>query len=412
MQAEVIAIGTELLLGQIVDTNSAWIGRHLADAGVDSFRHTKVGDNHDRMVTALRRALDENDIVICCGGLGPTHDDITREAVAEVMGVELERDPDLVARIAAMFSSRNRVMPPNNERQADVPRGGFAFDTQPGTAPGLACPVGDKVIYAVPGVPREMKILLADEVIPDIHRRFGRDAVIRSRTLRTWGESESGLAERLAEVIADLDDLGSATLAFNASGWEGLKVRLTVKAVDVATADGVLDLEEARIRESLGALVFGVDDETMEHAVGELLVARGSTLALAESLTGGLVGARITAVAGASRWFRGGIVSYASDVKRELLGVGDGPVVSESAVRAMALGACRALRAQVGLALSGVAGPDEQDGEPVGTVWIGSSVDGAVETLRVRLPGDRERIRQFAVISALDHLRHRLLETT
>ena len=409
MQAEVIAIGTELLLGQIVDTNSAWIGQHLADAGIDSFRHTRVGDNHARMVTALRHALDENDFVICCGGLGPTHDDITREAIAEVMGVDLVRQPDLVERIRAMFRSRGRDMPDNNERQADVPAGGRAFDTQPGTAPGLACPVGAKVIYAVPGVPREMKVLIAEEVIPDIAARSGQRAVIRSRTLRTWGESESGLAERLADVIADLEERPTATLAFNASGWEGLKVRLTVKADDATMADRILDAEEARLRAVLGDLVFGVDHETMEHAVGELLMAQGSTLGLAESLTGGLVGARVTAVPGASRWFRGGIVSYASDVKRALLGVADGPVVSEAAVRDMATGACDRLGADVGLALSGVAGPDEQEGQPVGTVWIGSSLGGDVEAVRVVLPGDRELIRQFAVISGLDHLRHRLL---
>jgi nicotinamide-nucleotide amidase len=410
LNCEVVAVGTELLLGQVVDTNSAWIGEQLALAGIDNYFQTKVGDNLGRIVGAIAQALDRSDAVIVCGGLGPTQDDITREAIAEVMGVGLVRDEAAAERIRAMFSSRGRSMPENNLRQADVPVGGVAIaDPQPGTAPALLCPVGDKVIYAVPGVPYEMEEILTKAVLPDLRRRAGTGAAIVSRTLRTWGESESGLAARLADRIAYLDGTGNPTLAFLASGVEGLKVRITAKAGDEATARAVIDEEEAELRALLGDLVFGVDDETMEHAVAMLLDGHGLSLGLAESLTGGMMGSRMTPVAGASGFFKGSIVSYDSEVKFGLLGVPQGPVVSAEAAEAMAAGACRVLAADVGLSVTGVAGPAEQDAQPVGTVFVGLSLDGEVESVPLRLPGDRERIRGFATISALNLLRLRLL---
>lgn len=310
MRCEVVAIGTELLLGQIVDTNSSWIGEQLALAGIDSLHQTKVGDNLGRMVDTLQLALSRSDAVICCGGLGPTQDDITKEAIAQVMGVDLELDDEVAARIELMFTSRGRRMPMNNLRQAEVPVGATAIsDPQPGTAPGLICPVGDpelgKVIYAVPGVPREMKELVAKAILPDLVRRAGEAATIYSRTLRTWGESESGLAERLAGRIAVLDGSGNPTLAYNASGIEGIKLRLTAKGPDEETARALVAEEEREIRAILGDLVFGVDDETIEASVLSLLRARGLTLGLAESLTGGLMGARVADVPGASDVFRG-----------------------------------------------------------------------------------------------------------
>ena len=263
MRCEVVAVGTELLLGQIVDTNSSWIGEQLALAGIDSFFQTKVGDNHARLVATLRHALDRSDAVIVCGGLGPTHDDITRDAIASVMGVGLDFDDDVAARIEAMFTSRGRRMPANNFRQAEVPEGAMAIrDPQPGTAPGLICPVpgtadperpgSEKVIYAVPGVPREMKVLIGEAILPDLVRRAGVASTIVSRTLRTWGESESGLAERLDPLVADLDRTGAVTLAYLASGIEGIKVRLTAKGPDRETAAALLAVEEQRVRAELG----------------------------------------------------------------------------------------------------------------------------------------------------------------
>jgi nicotinamide-nucleotide amidase len=224
MRCEVVAIGTELLLGQIVDTNSAWIGAQLAQAGIDSHFQTKVGDNLARIIGCIRQALERSDAVILCGGLGPTQDDITREAIAQVMGVPLVRSAELAERIRALFAARGREMAANNLRQADVPEGASVIPEMPGTAPGLICPLGDKLICAVPGVPHEMRTMMLGTVLPELQRRAGVSAAIRSRVLRTWGRTESGLAELLAARILELDLLGNPTLAFQASGIEGIKV--------------------------------------------------------------------------------------------------------------------------------------------------------------------------------------------
>ncbi len=420
MRCEVVAIGTELLLGTVVDSNSAWIGQQLALAGVDCLRSVRVGDNHARMVAVIRESLERADAVICCGGLGPTQDDVTREAIAEVMGVGLERDDAVADVIRELFASRGRRMPENNLRQADVPVGATVIPQLRGTAPGLICPVGPggdgsaKVIYAVPGVPHEMQEMVTRAVIPDLRRRSGDTATIVSRTLRTWGESESALAELLDERMRTLDDAHAAgtpapTLAFNASGIEGIRVRITARGPDAASATALVDTEDAAVRAVLGDLVFGVDDETMEHAVGAMLLDRGWTLGLAESVTGGLVASRVVSVPGASRWFRGSVVAYASEVKFGVLGVPEGPVVSEEAAAAMATGARRVLGADVGLGVTGVAGPDTQDGHDVGTVFLGVDLCGDVTVGRIQLPGDRERVRQYSAISLLDALRRRLL---
>lgn len=409
MRCEVVAVGTELLLGQIVDTNSSWIGAQLADAGLDSHFQTKVGDNWDRIRSVLELAIERSDAVIVCGGLGPTQDDITRDVIADVMGVDLELDADVEDRIRSMFGSRGRSMPANNLRQAMVPKGAQVIPQQPGTAPGLICPVGDKVIYAVPGVPYEMQEMVLGTVIPDLQDRAGVRAVIRSRVVRTWGQSESGLAEVLAPRIDELDQSGHCTLAFLASGIEGLKVRVTAKADTAAACDEVLATEVALLESILGDAVFSTDDEPMEVVVLDLLRQRGLTLATAESVTGGLIASRLTSVPGASEVFRGSVVSYASEVKFDVLGVPRGPVVSDEAAIAMAEGACRVLGADVAVSVTGVAGPDQQEGVPVGTVFMGTCVEGESDSFMVRLPGDRERVRQFAAISVLDLLRRRLL---
>ena len=232
MRIEIVAVGTELLLGQIADTNSAWLGDRLASAGVTSQFHQAVGDNHERITLAFRTALARSDGIIVCGGLGPTQDDITREAVADVMGVDLVRDPDIVSLIAGFFEARGRAMSVNNERQADVPVGATVIPQRSGTAPGLICPLGNKVIYAVPGVPYEMAEMFDRGILPDLRARMaeaGDEGVIVSRVLRTWGASESGLAEALQGRIDALDLEGTVTLAFLASGIEGIKVRITAR---------------------------------------------------------------------------------------------------------------------------------------------------------------------------------------
>ncbi|MEP1125821.1 MAG: competence/damage-inducible protein A [Ilumatobacter sp.] len=412
MNVAVLAVGTELLLGQIIDSNSAWMGEELAARGIDSLVQVKVGDNVGRIEVQLRRLLADADAVIVCGGLGPTHDDLTRDAIAAVMGSELVLDDAVAEVIRAMFVSRGRTMSANNLRQAMVPVGASIIAQTRGTAPGLICPVSvagvDKVVYAVPGVPHEMREMVHRAIIPDLLARSGTTDVIVSRVLRTWGESESGLNERLDAIIDELEGPDTPTLAFLASGWEGLKVRLTAKAADVATCVDLLDRWEARVRTELGDLVFGVDGDTMESVVLDLCRKRGLTLATAESVTGGLVGARLTGIAGSSDVFVGSIVSYATRIKQDLLGVSDGPVVSESAAREMAHGVREALGADVALSLTGVAGPAEQDGQPAGTLWVAMVGPGFDDVRHVRLPGQREQMRQFAVITALGMLRGHL----
>jgi nicotinamide-nucleotide amidase len=417
VRIEIVAVGTELLLGQIADTNSAWLGEHLAENGVASHFHQAVGDNHDRITLALRTALARSDGVIMCGGLGPTQDDITREAIADVMNVPLVRDQAIVDVIAGFFEARGRTMTDNNARQADVPQGATIIPQVAGTAPGLICPVGNKVVYAVPGVPYEMSEMFERGILPDLRVRMVASGegsgVIASRVLRTWGASESGLAESLQDRIDALDAAGDVTLAFLASGIEGIKVRITARARTFEDVTALLDKEDAEVRRAiedrLGDIVFGVDDETMEVAVAARLIDRGWTFGVAESLTGGLIASRLVNVAGASSWFRGGVVAYDSQVKFDVLGVPTGPVVTETAAAAMAEGAARVTGADVGLGITGVAGPDDQEGVAPGTVFVGLHLPGRpAETRELRVPGDRERVRQYAAISALDLLRRAL----
>ena len=411
MRCDVVAVGTELLLGQIVDTNSALIGERLAAHGIASRLQVKVGDNVERIENVFRQMLSEADALIVCGGLGPTHDDVTREAIAAVMGVELELDDAVADVIRELFSQLRRPMSDNNLRQAMVPAGATVIPQRRGTAPGLICPFrldgNERVIYAVPGVPDEMEEMIERAVLPDLLARAGEPTVIASRVLKVWGESESGLNARLDDVIARLDDDGDVTLAFLARGWNGLEIRLTTSAESAAAAHDKLRPWEAEIRGLLGKVVFGSDGESMESVVLDALRQRGWTLGIAESLTAGLVAARLAGVPGASDVLRGSLVTYASDVKFDLLGVTPGPVISEEVALEMAEGACRVLGADVGLALTGVAGPDRQDDVPVGTVClavVGHGSDRAT-TIHHRQTASREQIRQLSVINALDLVR-------
>lgn len=412
MRCDVVAVGTELLLGQITDTNSSWLGEQLAAAGIDSCLQIKVGDNLGRIVQSFRTALADADAVIVCGGLGPTHDDITREALAEVMGTSLELDEVVADRIAHMFASRGRRMSDNNLRQAMVPRGATIIEQKRGTAPGLICPVGNKVMYAVPGVPWELYEMFERAILPDLLARSGERTAIASRVLRTWGDSESGLNERLQGLIDELDGIGNPTLAFLASGWEGIKVRLTAKAATSAEVTALLDTWEARVRDRVGDVVFGVDDDTMESVVLDLLRRRGLTIGVAESVTGGLVAGRLTATPGSSDVVRGGVVAYSSEVKFDVLGVERGPVVNEATARTMAREVRRVVGADVGLALTGVAGPAEQDGQKVGTLCMAIALpDGEVVSTTAMMPGERKMMRELSVISSLNYLRQQLLRT-
>ena len=384
MRCEVVAIGSELLLGQIVDTNSAWIGERLALAGIDCHFQVRVGDNARRMAAAIRQALDRSDAVICCGGLGPTPDDITREALAGIMGVGLRRDEAVAARIRAMFETRGRRMPKNNLRQAEIPEGARTIAEMPGTAPGMICPVGGKAIYALPGVPDEMKEMMLGSVLPDLRRRAGTAATIRSRVLKTWGMSESGLAEALDGRLRALDASGNPTLAFQASGIEGIKVRITARGGDAAAAGALLDAEQARIAPILGRHLFAVDDATMESAVLELLARRGLTLAAHESLTGGLLAARMADADPQGARFVGAIVRGGG-------GHGDARAAAEEARRHFGADAA-------------IAAHRAGDGR-AGAVQLGLAGAAGEASIATALPGDLARLRRYAVIALLDALR-------
>ncbi len=391
MRCEIVAIGTELLLGQIVDTNSSWIGEQLALNGIDSHFQTKVGDNFKRMESCIRQGLERSDALICCGGLGPTQDDITRDVISHIMEVNLVRDESIVGKIQEMFESRGRIMTDNNRRQADIPAGASPIPKMPGTAPGLYCPIGGKVIYAVPGVPYEMREMMKHFILPDLQKRSGQRAVIRSRVLRTWGNSESGLAEVLADRIEQLDQIGNPTLAFLASGIEGIKVRITAKATNEADAQSILSKEETLLRALLGDIVFGIDDETIETVVLGKLRAKNLTLAVGESLTGGVMSSRLSSVDPKMNIFKGAVIS---------------------APQTRTTGARRALKSaeyarekygtEVGIA---VVIPDPCESRPRGTVYLGIIIGNKEFSDEIALPGDRDRLRNYAVISVMNYCR-------
>ena len=402
MRVEVLAVGTELLLGQIVNTNGAEIGERLADAGFDHFHQTVVGDNLGRVAGAIRTAVARSDALIITGGIGPTQDDITREAICEAAGLEMRFSDEYADRLRGWWAARGREMPETNLQQAEYPDGAEMIDNPKGTAPGLRLRIGDCWVFALPGVPQEMLPMVDAGVIPFLLARAGDDtAVIRSRLLRTWGESES----RIAQILADLfEDYDNPTVAFLASAGE-IKVRLTARAADAAAAEALIAPVEAEVRRRLGTLVFGADEQVIEAIVLDLCRDRGWSLSTAESATGGLVGARITSVPGASEVFRGGVVSYATAVKETLLGVDpavveEAGVVSEEVALAMADGGAAALGADVCIAVTGSAGPDDLE-RPAGTMIVAVRTPEEARALTLRLPGDRERVRTYATTAAL-----------
>lgn len=418
MRAEIVAVGTELLLGDVVNGNAAWLGHELAAIGVDVEQTTVVGDNVERIAGILAHASARSDVVIVTGGLGPTQDDLTREALARLTGSPLERDATLEAALVARYEAVGRPdFARNNLRMADRPRGAVALPNSAGTAPGLRVTHGDVVVYALPGVPTEMREIFTEWVRDELADRAGRGSVLLSRQLHTVGIWESEVAQRLAEIDAELDAVGNPTLAYLASQGQTL-VRITAKAASPDDATALIDAIDVRVRAALGDVIYGVDDETLESVVQAALVRAGVTVATAESLTGGLLGAALTTISGSSATYRGGVVAYATDAKASLLGVSAnllaerGAVDAEVAV-AMAAGCRDAFGATYGVATTGVAGPTEQDGKPVGTVFVaivGPDDDarqggGGRVVRELLLRGSRERIRQASVTAALDMLR-------
>ena len=362
-----------------------------------------VGDNDTRIVTALTAACSRSDAVIITGGLGPTQDDLTREAMARAAGVELVFDENQADRLRARWKLRGRTMPESNLQQAERPEGSTLIENPKGTAPGIRMRIGETWVIALPGVPAEMIPMLENDVIPFL--RGDDTSVVASRLIRTWGESESAIAELLGDLY------GSAlnpTIAFLASSGE-IKVRITAKAANRDEAMKLIAPAEATVRDRLGTLVFGADGDTIEVVVLDTLEKRGWTLGTAESATGGLVAGRITSVPGSSRTFRGSIVAYATDVKETALGVpadviAANGVVSEPVAVAMAEGARSALGVDVALGLTGSAGPDPQE-QPVGTFMISVATPDGTRVRTFRMPGDRERIRTFATTASLQLIR-------
>ena len=417
MKAEIVAIGTELLLGDVVNGNAAWLGHELAAIGIDVEQTTAVGDNIGRIVTALALASERADVVIATGGLGPTQDDLTREALAELIGVRLVRDGDLEAALRARYAAAGRPdFAQNNLRMADVPVGARVLRNPAGTAPGLCVtPAGRGVVYALPGVPREMRELFALSIRDELAERAGRGTVLLSRQLHTVGIWESEVAQLLAALDAELGIAANPTIAYLASEGQTV-VRITAKAADSAAAARLVGGVEERVRALLGDVVYGIDDDTLESVVQRALLDTGATIATAESLTGGLLGSALTSVAGSSACYRGGVVAYATDAKADLLDVPTSLLAARGAVDpdvaiAMATGVRRRFGATYGLATTGVAGPAEQDGQPVGTVFValaGPDGDAPAFVRAVHFSGDRGRIRRSTVQVGLDMMRRRL----
>ncbi|HYL79338.1 MAG TPA: competence/damage-inducible protein A [Candidatus Acidoferrum sp.] len=411
MGTEILTIGTELLLGQIVDTNASWISQRLAEAGIDVFYKTTVGDNWGRIEAAMRLAMGRADVIIMTGGLGPTEDDLTRDVLAAVLDRPLKLDQSVLQHIQERFTRRKITMTENNRKQALVPEGAEVLHNPRGTAPGLLLKQQGCVLVCMPGVPAEMKPMLTEQVIPRIRDAFGIKGRIVSRVLKACGISESKLDHLIGDYFREMRD---PTIGVLAHAGE-IHVRLTCKGDDPAEIARKLDDLEGKIRARLGHLIFGRDDEKLEALVGRLLRERKATLAVAESFSGGLIANRLTDIPGSSDYFERGVVAYSAAAKEQLLGVPaqlirDQGTVSLDVVRAMADGARRGAGTTFGLATTGIAGPAGGTPEkPVGLVCAGLSWDRGDLAREYRLLGERELIKYRGAQMALEMLRRHLL---
>lgn len=407
---EVVTIGTEILLGHLIDTNSTYIARVLADSGVDVYLKHSVGDNAARLEALLRAALDRADGVITTGGLGPTVDDLTKDAVAAAVGTTLELHAPSVTAIEARFAAFGHPGPiaENNRRQAILPAGAVVLENSHGTAPGFIALRDDgKFVACMPGVPREMKPMLADQIVPWLVARFGLHDAIYTRTLHTVGIPESEVDTRIEPLFRALENPKIAVLAHEFK----VDVKIMAKAPDRATADAMIATVEADLRERIGPGIFGVDAETLEGMLIGRLVSRSHTLSTAESITGGAIADAFVRVAGASQAFRGGVVAYDNGIKMSVLGVDEALLrehgaVSEPVALAMARGACQTLDTDVAIATTGIAGPTgATEGKPVGLVYIAIVMrDGEATVRRLTLPGNRDDVRRRSTLAALNLL--------
>jgi nicotinamide-nucleotide amidase len=412
-RVEVLTIGDELLLGFTIDTNGAHLARELAAIGIEVVRRATVGDDADEIADAVGEALERTGAVITTGGLGPTSDDHSKAAVARVFGREMRLDEEHLAWMEARWRARfKRPLPASNRAQAMIPEGARKLTNNHGSAPGIWLEDDrGRWVAMLPGIPREMRGMLADTLIPLLRRRSGGETVIQSRTLRTTGVAESLLADWIDSIEAGFPGLDVAYLPHP----DGVDLRLTVRGLTPREADEVLEGAARRLRDRIGVAVYGEGDADLAAVVVDMCRREGLRLAVGESCTGGLVGARLTAIAGASDVVIGGVIAYGNDVKVSLLGVDPADLaahgaVSEPVVRQMAAGARAMMGAHVGLAVTGIAGPTGGTPEkPVGTVWIAADVQGEIRTVGLRLWGDRGEIRHRSAQAVLDLARRVLL---
>ena len=409
MIVETLAIGTELLLGQIVNTNATAIAAKLADSGLTHFGQSVVGDNEVRIERAILAAADRSDALIITGGIGPTQDDITREAVASAAGVPLEFDAMYAESMRERSIALGREFPESNLRQAYRPKGAVVVHNHKGSAPGFRVQVKDCWVVCLPGVPAEMLTMMDDSVMPFLISLSGSSGgVVVSRMIRSWGTSEA----RVGEMLDDLfHGSKNPTVAFLASAGE-IKIRLTAAAPTEREALALIAPLELEIRKRLGDRVFGVDEETIERVIHERLLELGWTIGSAESATGGLIARRLTMLGGTSATFRGSLVAYATDLKLSVLGVdpkiiADHGVVSEETAASMARGARGVLGVDVSVAVTGSAGPAPLE-QPVGTMIVAVATPTTELVKTYLMPGDRERIRSYTATAALHLVRSAL----
>jgi len=414
MRAVLLTIGDELLIGQIINTNAAWLGEQLSESGIDLARIVTVGDDADELHRELDRSIQDSDIVLLTGGLGPTPDDITKDVLADYFDAELQFDADVFDDISRLFEGRSRHMPPSSRSQATVPAGFEVLRNTAGTAPGLwrtfTVDGRERIVAVMPGVPHEMEGLFRREVQPRLRAR--KDLrIIRHSTMRTAGIGESTLQEK----IGDLSDLLSPSLRLaylpNSSG---VRLRMSAFGESINKVDALLGRLEDRLRERIGSYIYGIGEEALEEVVGRMLLARGLMIAVAESCTGGHVSHQITNVSGSSAYMAGGIIAYSNRVKTDLLGVDrelleNEGAVSEAVARMMAEGVRRRLGAHIGISTTGIAGPTGgTPDKPVGSVWIALADDQGTEAVLLHLARERILNKEMTTTALLNLVRLRI----
>ena len=409
MKGEIIAVGTELLLGNIVNTNAQYLSQKLADLGIDVYYHVVVGDNLKRLTETIKTSLERSDIVITSGGLGPTADDITKEGAAQAMGLKLLPDEESIERIKKIFITTGRIMTENNIKQGYIPEGTVVLENNNGTAPGVLIEKEGKIVIMLPGPPKELYPMFESKVLPYLKSKT--DSTIRSKVLRVIGVGESAVEHMLKDIF---DSQANPTIAPYAKDGE-VHLRITAKTGIPEEADSLIAEMEQKVRAILDDNIYGCNEETLEEAVLKLLQKKNLTISLAESCTGGLVASRLTDIPGASASLISGVVSYSNESKINILKVKEETIrkygaVSPQTAEEMAVGAKKLSNTDIGLSITGIAGPDGGSAEkPVGLCYIGIAIGNSVIVQKIMLTGNRNRIRWGSSSRALDFLRRELL---